>query len=315
MARLASASKDYLKLRRSLGFQLRGYDGRLADFVAFMNRRNASHTTVKLAMCWAVLNPKLAPMEQARRLSIVRGFARYYHGLDPRTEVPPTGLLRGYKHRRQPYLYTDEEISDLMGAARRLPSAAPTAPPGLRAATYETLIGLLAVTGVRITEALHLDRFDIDWVEKTLTIRETKWRKSRLVPIDPTTILALRQYSQQRDEGYPKPKTTRFLVHERGGPLGYSGVRRTFLQLSRETGLRGPNDRRGPRLHDFRHRRAVQALVRWYREGCDIEQLLPVLSTYLGHVKVSDTYWYMTAIPELLQLAMERVEHAQRRQR
>jgi integrase/recombinase XerD len=307
MIALQKTSKDYLQLRRRLGFKLRMYDWYLTQFVEFMKGQRASRITTELALRWATCSPKKTAAEQARRLSIVRGFAQYCSGLDPRTEIPPAGLLRGRAQRVQPYIYSDDEIVKLMNAARQLPSTVRRS-PGLRAATYETLIGLLVVSGMRISEALHLDRSDIDWTERVLTIRETKWCKSRLVPLHPTTMRSLRNYAKRRDEICRRPKTASFFVDERWRRLGYYGVRATFVRLSRETGLRGLHDSRGPRMHDFRHRRAVCALIQWYREGKDVEQLLPVLSTYLGHVKVSDTYWYLTAVPELLQLAMARVE-------
>jgi len=307
MTALAKAVRDYLRLRRRLGFKLRMYDWYLAQFVEFMKHERASRITIELALRWATRPPKKTAAEQARRLGIVRGFARYCSGLDPRTEIPPKGLLRGRAQRIQPYLYTDDEIAQLMSAARRVPTTVRWS-PGLRAATYEALIGLLVVTGVRISEALRLDRTDIDWTEGVLTIRETKWCKSRMVPLHSTTMNALWDYAELRDKVCRRPKTASFFVDERWRRLGYYGVRATFVRLSRETGLRGPHDSRGPRMHDFRHRRAVYALIQWYREEADVEQLLPVLSTYLGHVKVSDTYWYLTAVPELLQLAMARVE-------
>ena len=308
MNQLGQAAKEYLQLRRQLGFKLRTYDWYLTQFVHFMKRQRATRITTKLAVRWATCLPQKTAAEQARRLSIVRGFAKYCSGLDPLTEIPPRGLLRGRAKRAQPYIYTDDEISRLLSAARRLPTTVPYS-PGLRGATYETLIGLLVVTGMRISEALRLDRDDINWTEGLLTIRETKWCKSRLVPLHHTTMSALRGYTRRRDTVCRKPKTASFFVDERWQRLGYYGVRATFVRLSREIGLRGRHDSRGPRMHDFRHRRAVCALIEWYREDADVEQLLPILSTYLGHVKVSDTYWYLTAVPELLQLAMDRVEH------
>ena len=181
---------------------------------------------------------------------------------------------------------------------------------GLRARTYSTLFGLLAVTGMRVkSEALALNREDVDWVRGVLIIRGTKFGKSRLVPIHPTTQRALRRYARFRDQIYPKPKTKAFFVSQRGARLGYYGVLATFVRLSREIGLRGPSDSHGPRMHDLRHRFAVRTLLRWYREGVDVEKHIHKLSTYLGHVKVTDTYWYLSGVPELLQLAMGRLEH------
>jgi integrase len=205
--------------------------------------------------------------------------------------------------RTPPYIYTDGEIRRLIAVARQLPSAT-----GLRAATYATLLGLLAVTGLRISEALALNRADVNWSEAVLTIRRTKFGKSRLVPVHPSTQRALRRYTRLRDRVYPTPPTESVFVSERGARLTQWTVRYTFNRLSRRIGLRGPADRRGPRLHDLRHRLAVDTLLRWYRAGVDVERHLPALSTYLGHGHVADTYWYLSAVPELLRLAAARLE-------
>ena len=238
---------------------------------------------------------------------MVRLFAEYRSATDPRTEVPPTKLLPDIYHRKPPYIYADEQIMWLIEAARELPSTIPST-TGLRGHTYSTLFGLLSVTGMRISETLALNREDIDLDQGVLTIRETKFGKSRLVPLHKSTREALQRYLHFRDRIYPKSKTPSFFVCERGTRLGYWGVLRTFVRLSREIGLRDPEDSHGPRMHDFRHHFAVTTLVRWYREGIDVERHIQELSTFLGHVKVSDTYWYLSAVPELLQLAAERVE-------
>ena len=238
---------------------------------------------------------------------MVRLFAEYRSAADPQTEVPPQKLLPDIYHRKPPYIYTDEQVLRLIEAARQLPSTVPFT-TGLRAQTYCTLFGLLTATGIRISEALALNREDTDLKQAVLTIRGTKFGKSRLVPIHKTTQQALRQYAHFRDSIYPRPKTQSFLVCERGTRLGYWGVLRTFVRLSRDIGLRGPSDSYGPRLHDFRHRFAVRTLIRWYREDVDVERHIQELSTFLGHVKVSDTYWYLSAVPELLQLAAARLE-------
>jgi integrase len=238
----------------------------------------------------------------------VRGFAQYHHAVEPRTEIPPPDMLPYRPQRCTPYLYSDDEIAQLMEAARHLPS-----PTGLRACTYVTVFGLLASMGMRISELLALDNDDIDLEGGLLTIRCTKFRKSRCLPLHPTTRQALGRYMQRRNDVYPIPQSPSFFVSEQGTRLNKCTVRATFVRLSRQIGLRGPTDRRGPRLHDFRHRFAVQTLVRWYHEGVDVDRHLPELSTYLGHVKMSDTYWYLSATPELLGLATQRLEHTHRR--
>ena len=227
---------------------------------------------------------------------MVRSFARYVSPADPRTEIPPEGLLLHRLHRRNPSLYTDEEIARLIEAAGQLPS-----PLGLRAATYATLFGLLAVTGMRMSEPLALDRDDVDLTQGILTVRHTKFGKSRIVPIHASTLEKLRNYADLRDRLCPRPQTPGFFIAERGTRLTESTVHWTFARLSRNIGLRG-------RLHGLRHGFAVETLIRWYRAGLDVQQHLPELSTYLGHVHVDDTYWYITAVPELLRLATLRLE-------
>lgn len=222
---------------------------------------------------------------------------------DPRTEIPAAGLLPYRYKRKVPYIYRDDEVRQLLRSARHIRSAT-----GLRAASYSTLIGLLAVTGLRINEALGLDDQDVDLADGVLTIRRTKFGKSRLVPLHPSTTRAMQQYVRVRDRLRPSRPTDAFFVGEQGRRLTEWTVRWTFNKLSRQMGLRGPTDRRGPRLHDLRHRLAVKTLIGWYRRGVDVEHRLPILSTYLGHGHVTDTYWYLTAVPELLRLAAERLE-------
>jgi integrase len=306
MMRMSKAVTNYLALRRALGFKLVEAEHRLHDFVKFARRERASHITTDLAIRWAKASAAhVHPATTATRLGIVRQFAEYLSATDPRTEVPPRGLLPGKYQRKTPYIYADDEILGLISAARKMPSST-----GLRAWTCSTLLGLLTVTGMRLGEALALDRSDVDLREGVLAVRRTKCRKERLVPVHETTRLALLRYSQVRDRIHPRPKTDAFLVSELGFRLNHCSVREIFVRLSRRIGLRTPLGRfgHGPRLHDLRHRLAVNTLVRWYRAGVDVERRLPVLSTYLGHTKVTDTYWYLQGVPELLRLALARVE-------
>jgi integrase len=305
---LRQALDDYLTLRHAMGFKLHTADSLLPQFVTFLEDQGASFITTDQAVRWATQPQHVQPVEWARRLRLVRGFAQYHHALEPRTEIPPPDVLPYRPQRRTPYLYSDDEIDQLMEAARQLPS-----PTGLRACTYATVFGLLASTGMRISELLALDNGDIDLKEGLLTIRCTKFRKSRCLPLHPTTRQALSRYVTRRNEVYLIPQSPSFFVSEQGTRLNKCTVRATFIRLSRQIGLRSPSDRRGPGMHDFRHRFAVQTLIRWYRDGVDVERHLPELSTYLGHVKMSDTYWYLSATPELLGLAAERLEQTQRR--
>jgi integrase len=305
MSTLQKALKDYLALRRALGFELRKVGHHLQDFVGFLEREGASHITTPLALRWATQPSRAQPCWWAGRLSMVRRFAQYVSAADPGTEVPPQGLLPHRYHRKPPYLYSEAHIKQLLQAASQLPS-----PTGLRPRTYATLLGLLAVTGMRISEPLALERDDVDLTQGVLTIRRTKFGKSRLVTVHPSTQCVLSQYAHLRDHVCRMPRHPNFFISERGTALTQWAVRWTFVRLSRQIGLRGPADRHGPRLHDFRHRFAVCTLLNWYRAGVDVEQRLPELSTYLGHVHVTDTYWYLTATPELLRLATERLERA-----
>lgn len=301
MTNLHSELKRYLSMRKGLGYKYQHQTRRLTDFVSFMEKRKATTITTKLAMEWATLPPD-RHASWALRLTDVRGFARHIANIDPKTEVPPVGMLPGLK-RAKPYVYSDAEINALLAAALSLPPA-----DGLRRWTYHHLFGLIAVTGMRLSEAIGLQRDDVDLEAGVLTVRLTKFGKSRLVPLHPTTSAALRNYAQRRDAHCASPCAPHFFVAERGGPLLHQYVHRVFWRLSREIGLRRPSDHSGPRVHDFRHRFAIWTLLGWYREGTDVEKMLPVLSTYLGHTCVRDTYWYLSACPELMQEAAQRLD-------
>lgn len=306
MSPLLKAVEDYLSLRRRLGYKLKDSGAHLHDFVSFIERHGAAHITTDLALRWAMQPANAQPAHWAARLRSVRLFAQHHSASDPRTEVPPLGLLPYRSCRKQPYIYSTTEIRRLMAATKDLYSTT-----GLRPWTYSTLLGLLAVTGLRISEALGLNQDDVDLPQCVLTIRSTKFNKTRLVPVHPTTREALRRYARRRDQAYPKPKTPSFFVSERGTRLEQSCVSLTFYRLSRWVGLRGPTDHHGPRLHDFRHGFVVRTVLRWYREGVAVDPRMPVLSTYVGHGHVSDTYWYLSAVPELLQLAAARLDRSQ----
>jgi integrase len=303
MNELRQALEEYLTTRRALGFELHQVGVALHRFVEFAEQEGAGVITCELAVRWARQPVATQAAWWARRLGIVRQFAQYRSAADPRTEIPPQGLIPNGYRRKPPYIYSDQEIQQLLQAARQLPSAT-----GLHAATYTTLLGLLAVTGMRMGEAIHLDREDVDLSAGVLTLRRTKFGKSRLVPLHASAQKALTNYQALRDAIYPRAKSPSFLVSEHGNRLAETTVRCTFAELSRQTGLRGPGDRRGPRLHDLRHRFAVRTLLNWYRGGVDVERQLPKLATYLGHTHVSHTYWYLSAVPELLHWASLRRE-------
>ena len=299
MSSLQKAVESYVEMRHALGYKLSDAKTLLLDFASFLKQRRASFITIPLALQWAQQNPAVQPAYWAKRLTVVRGFARYWSATDPRTQIPPWGLLPHSPNRARPYLYTNKEIQQLLHAAKQLGGF-----PGL---TYYCLFGLLCVTGIRISEALNLRSENVDLAAGLLTIRGAKFGKSRLVPIHASTQTVLSQFVRCRDRAFAR-ELHYFFVSRRGTRLDGGRVHHTFYKLSRQIGLRGPTDSHGPRLHDFRHRFAVETLVQWYRSGKDVECLLPVLSTYLGHVHVSDTYWYLTACPELMGLAVKRLE-------
>jgi len=304
MNTLPQALDAYLALRQALGFQVQEPRRLLRRFVDFLEQQGADHISCALALRWATESPAAQPTECAKRLTLLRGFARFRAATDPRTQIPATGLLTARPQRASPYLYGDTEVVQLLQAAAQLPS-----PTGLRARTYVAAFGLLAVTGMRVGELVALNDQDVDLTHGHLTIQHGKFGKARWLPLHPSTQDALRQYVAVRDRCYPLGQSPSFLLSEQGTRLTHWSVRYTFVMLSHQIGLRGPTDRHGPRRHDFRHRFAIEVLLRWYREGVDVERHLPELSTYLGHVKVADTYWYLSATPELLALALERLEH------
>jgi integrase/recombinase XerD len=301
MSPLHTTLTQYLDVRRALGFKLHETGTLLHQFVHFLSQAGATCITTDLALRWATPPQRTHPAHWARRLGMVRRFAQYCRALDARTEVPPPGLLP-YRYRRQPpYIYSEQEIDCLLNAARPLPSAT-----GLRSCTYTTLLGLLAVTGMRLSEALHLDHADVEFTHGSLTIRQTKFGKTRWIPLHASTRDALHQYAHCRDQLWPRRHTPRFFLSERGTPLTAWSVRQTFVTLSHQIGLRGPADRHGPRLHDLRHSFAVRTLLPWYRTGVNVEQRLPTLTAYLGHTHINDTYWYLSATPELFSAVTQR---------
>jgi len=306
MSALREAMQQYLSLRRSLGFKLINAENTLRSFVAFAEREEASHVTTDLALRWVKLSTVKESATLADRLNIVRRFAIWRSAADVHTEIPPKNLMPYRYQRKPPYIYSDEEIDKLVGAARKLAS-----PKGLRGPTYATLFGLIATTGMRISEAVSLDRQDVDFEERVLSIRESKFRKSRLVPVHVTTCDALSDYAINRDQTFPRLQSVAFFVSERGTRVTHWAARDNFAVVSRQIGIRkkikGKRVGCGPRLHDMRHRFAARTLVDWYRAGVNVEREIHKLSTYLGHAHVNDTYWYLEAVPELLELATQRL--------
>jgi len=294
----------YLALRRGLGYQLRTQGVLLLDFARYADETgHYGPITIELATSWTMLS-KASPPSIAQRLSVVRQFARHRVAFDPLTEVPPAGLLGSPVRRKSPHIYTDREIAELLLVAGTLRPQG-----GLRSKTYIVLFSLLASTGLRISECRHLTHQDVDLDAGLLIIRETKFRKTRLVPLHLSAVTALRCYVDTRNSYLDTAPSEFFFRTDHAGSLRKSAVEATFGYLRTRLGWIGQGHVRRPRIHDLRHTFAVRRLVRWYEEGADIDKKIFALSTYLGHAKISDTYWYLSAVPELLAITSRRFEH------
>ena len=308
MTTLRQAMKEYLQMRRSLGFKLHDAGKGLLDFVSFMENHRACYITQALALAWAQQPSNVQPAHWASRLTFVRGFARYRSATDPCTQIPAQGLLPFQPKRARPYLYSDAEVRSLLRAALNLPYCYESGK--LRPWVYYCLFGLLSVSGLRLGEARNLEVRDVDLKAAVLTIRCSKFGKDRLVPLHASTCKVLADYIDRRNRHWgQRPVSSYLFVSSWGNKLDGGDIHRTFYVLSRQIGLRGPSDSHGPRLHDFRHRFATRTLVHWYRSNQDPERKLPVLSAILGHVHVADTQWYLSGSSELMREAMRRLEH------
>lgn len=300
MKTLRCALSDYLTLRRSLGFRLRRDGMLLPGFIAHLEQAKSSLITTPLAVEWATQPQEVHPAWWTSRLVVVRGFAKYLQTIDPRHQVPPLTLLPHRRTRTAPYIYEPAEITALLDAAMTLRNE-------LRATTYRTFLGLLAVSGLRTGEAIALDDDDVDLRRGVLVIRRTKFGKTREVPVHHTTIQALIGYLGDRNRLAPRRLSPSFFVSTATSRLIYQNVHETFLRLVYFAGLADRRPRR-PRIHDLRHTFAVRTVLAWHRAGENVEAKLSTLATYLGHIGPSSTYWYLTAIPELLESATARLE-------
>ena len=305
MSSFAQHAEDYLRLRRALGHELADAARLLPRFVAHLDSVGATTITVDIALAW-VRRPDADPTSSVwfRRMTVVRGFARHMSGIDAATEVPPLGLVSFRRHWRPPFIYSSDDVVALMAEVpRHIPSP-------LRAATFRTMIGLLAATGMRVGEAIGMARRDVDAADGVVTVRASKFNKSRELPLEPTTVDALGAYAEIRDRFVPAPTSATFFVSRAGTPVIYTDFGTKFRLLVDAAGV-GADSPVRPRVHDLRHSFAVATLVRWYRAGEDVGALLPRLSTYLGHLSPGYTYWYLSAAPELLALAADRLEPAE----
>lgn len=302
--------EEYLTLRRGLGFDLESPRWLLLDFARHADRLgHEGPLTVDLAVQWALSSRSSDPAQAARRLSAVRQFARHRAAVDPANGVPPAGLLGRAPSRKQPHIYSDAEITALLREARLLLPR-----KGLCPRTYVTFFSLLISTGLRVSEACHLTSGDVDLVDGILTVRAGKFRKSRLVPLHPTATLALSRYAAFRDQCRSATRSEFFFRTDRAPALTLAAAEKTFSRLRKRLGWTARGRARRPRIHDLRHSFAVRRLLCWCENGADVDRKILALATYLGHAKVSHTYWYISAIPELMATTSHRFERFARRQ-
>jgi integrase/recombinase XerD len=301
MSALEQHLRGYLAVRRALGYKLARAEKLLAQFLAFLDERDENVITTALALEWATLPTATGSNWHRHRLTVVRGFAAHLHALDPAHEVPSADLLPARKQRAVPYLYSDAEVRTLMDSASVIPTPH-------RAATMHTLIGLLAVTGMRVGEAIRLDRADVDYEHALIVIRDSKFGKSRELAVDSTTIAALRAYLRRGDRPTLAESTPALFTSATGTRLTYCNVHLAFKRIVRHAGLAPRSAQCRPRPHDLRHTFAVNTILDSYRSEENVQARLPLLSTYLGHVHPGSTYWYLEAAPELLALAGQRLE-------
>jgi len=298
----SQALTDYLQLRRSLGFHLERDGKALMKFVLFLEQRAALYLTTKLALEWAQEQKESQLATRAQRLTYVRGFARYCSAIDSRTEIPPETILPYRPKRARPHIYTDAQIRNLMLASLKLPGSE------WRRQTFYHLIGLLSVTGMRISEAIALQVSDVDLDSSLLKIEKSKFGKSRLIPLHDSTKAVIAKYLHRREQCLAGQTAHHLFFTRTFNRLDQGSIRHVFYELSRTVGIRGQHDSHGPRLHDFRHRFAIKTITNWYELGEDVDRHLPTLSTYLGHSHVADTYWYVAAYPELMEKVVAKIE-------
>jgi integrase len=306
MSELAVHAENYLRLRRALGHELEDAARLLPRFVAYLDDVGADTITVDTALAW-VQSRDADPASTVwfRRMTVARGFARHMSGIDAATQVPPPGLVTYQQRWRPPFIYSEPDLEALIAA---VPGLIPTP---LRAATMQSLIGILAATGMRVGEAIRLQRCDADLSDGVLTVRASKFNRSRELPLHPSTVEALSAYATIRDRHVPHTASPNFYLSRKGTPVIYTDFGTVFRRLLTATGV-GAESAVRPRVHDLRHSFAVHALMRWYQAGENVSALLPRLSTYLGHVAPAYTYWYLSAAPELLALAAARLETGDR---
>lgn len=295
---------DYLTHRRQTGFALANDAGRLVDFARFMEQGDHPVLTSELAIRWARSSKRQSPITWARRIEVLRGFAHYWQQFDTNTEIPPRACFGSCHRRLVPHIFTPEELTALLKSCGQLLPI-----DGLRPITCRTILGLLAATGLRISEAIHLKRDNVDLREGVLSIREAKFHHSRIVPLHPSTTRALHDYALLRDGKVPtQTGDAPFFLQDNGSGATAGGIRYALQSLCKMLNWQPRGDHERHRLHDLRHTFIVHSTLRCYQNGGAPDREMQALSTYVGHVHVSDTYWYLTGIPELMAIAAERFQ-------
>jgi len=297
--------QEYLSYRRSLGFLLRIEGQQLLEFATYVdNKKHLGPLTEEIAIEWARSSKKSSRFTWARRLEPVRCFAKYCCITEPDTQIPAKGIF-GKAHRRNiPYIFSKYEIQQILGATKYL-----VPENGLRPISFFYLFNLLYVTGLRISEALNLTPEDVDLIRGLLWVRETKFHKSRLVPLHASTVQALSSYCQLRNKYIPPSKLQTFFILDNGKSITLRATEYAFLRIRNLLDLNAKSQGKMPRVYDLRHTFVCHRLLSWYKQGVDVHKVMPYLSTYLGHVKISDTYWYITGIPELMKIVSKRFKN------
>lgn len=302
---VAALVADYVALRRGLGYRSPVQERALRAFARHLDRLgHRGAIPLEASLEWATSTASTDPCNPARRLAMVRGFLRHLSAIDGATVVPAPGLLGPVGHRALPHVYSDREIAELLQAATGLAPAG-----GLRPRCYATLLGLIACTGLRISEALALTCADVDLAEGVLTVRAGKRGRTRLVPLHPSVLTPLRAYAADRSRRFGRPREdAAFFRTDRSDRISYNTANHAFRLLRRQLGWTAEGRTRVPRVHDLRHRMVVRRIQSWHAQGVDVDAKIPVLATYLGHVEVRELYWYLSAVPELMSIVAKRFE-------
>lgn len=302
-----SRVQDYIAYRRDLGYSLTADASQLLNFARFADQLGQKRLTAAFAIEWAKASKKQTSITWTRRIVVLRGFAKYWHRFDPMTEIPPLGLFGPIGRRLTPHIYTEDEVMAILSATARLRPL-----KGLRPATCYTVFGLMASTGLRLSEVLNLTRTDVNFDSGILNIQGAKFCKQRLVPLHPTVVGQLKNYAERRDQSIAKSETDSFFLMDNGKSATFDGINQALRTVCRRLGWTPRGDHTRHRPHDFRHYFIVQNLMNWQRQEIDPDCRILALSTYVGHGSLSSTYWYITGVPELLTIAAERVRPARR---